>query len=194
MLKNLAKYALLTNDITTLEKNGAEWNRVVTYLNNTTQYGRNFVVEDIFCLNRHGEKEIFEDGSREIEYRKLLWHGSRVAVFASILSGGLKIMPHSGGRMGKGLYFADIISKSASYCGVASGTTGLVLLNEVALGRIHTIRRDDPSLRGAPPGFESILEEGTQMPDPKMDYLEYVPISLSLFIIYSSYDLSVTLS
>jgi hypothetical protein len=36
----------------------------------------------------------------------------------SILSGGLKIMPHAGGRVGRGLYFADMISKSEQYLGL----------------------------------------------------------------------------
>ena len=45
------------------------------------------------------------------------------------------------------MYFADIVSKSASYCGVWGGGEGYLLLSEVALGRIHTINRDDPSIR-----------------------------------------------
>lgn len=47
--------------------------------------------------------------------RKLLWHGTNVAVVAAILKGGLRIMPHSGGRVGKGIYFASENSKSAGY-------------------------------------------------------------------------------
>lgn len=47
--------------------------------------------------------------------RKLLWHGTNVAVVAAILTSGLRIMPHSGGRVGKGIYFASENSKSAGY-------------------------------------------------------------------------------
>lgn len=50
-----------------------------------------------------------------LENRKLLWHGTNVAVVAAILTSGLRIMPHSGGRMGKGIYFTSESSKSASY-------------------------------------------------------------------------------
>ena len=39
-----------------------------------------------------------------IDNRKLLWHGTKVAVVAAILKSGLRIMPHSGGRVGKGIY------------------------------------------------------------------------------------------
>ena len=47
--------------------------------------------------------------------RKLLWHGTNVAVVAAILKSGLRIMPHSGGRVGRGIYFASENSKSAGY-------------------------------------------------------------------------------
>lgn len=47
--------------------------------------------------------------------RRLLWHGTNVAVVAAILTSGLRIMPHSGGRVGKGIYFASENSKSAGY-------------------------------------------------------------------------------
>ena len=50
-----------------------------------------------------------------MENRKLLWHGTKVAVVAAILKSGLRIMPHSGGRVGKGIYFASENSKSAGY-------------------------------------------------------------------------------
>lgn len=48
--------------------------------------------------------------------QKLLWHGTNMAAVAAILTSGLRIMPHSGGRVGKGIYFAP---ESAS-CGEAS--------------------------------------------------------------------------
>jgi hypothetical protein len=50
-----------------------------------------------------------------IKERKLLWHGTNVAVVAAILKSGLRIMPHSGGRVGKGIYFASENDKSAGY-------------------------------------------------------------------------------
>ena len=51
----------------------------------------------------------------EISNRRLLWHGTNVAVVAAILKSGLRIMPHSGGRVGKGIYLASENSKSAGY-------------------------------------------------------------------------------
>ncbi len=50
-----------------------------------------------------------------LKNRRLLWHGTNVAVVAAILKTGLRIMPHSGGRVGRGIYFASECSKSAGY-------------------------------------------------------------------------------
>lgn len=60
-----------------------------------------------------------------LEHRRLLWHGTNVAVIAAILKSGLRIMPHSGGRVGKGIYFASENSKSACY-GEGPGPTEFV--------------------------------------------------------------------
>ncbi|CAL1697247.1 unnamed protein product [Somion occarium] len=70
--------------------------------------------------------------------RLLLWHGSRTTNFAGILKQGLRIAPPeapaTGYMFGKGVYFADMMSKSANYChSYLSDNTGLLLLCEVAV-------------------------------------------------------------
>ncbi|TCD65883.1 hypothetical protein EIP91_002043 [Steccherinum ochraceum] len=70
--------------------------------------------------------------------RMLLWHGSRTTNFAGILKQGLRIAPPeapvTGYMFGKGVYFADMMSKSAGYChSHLSDGTGLLLLCEVAV-------------------------------------------------------------
>lgn len=72
----------------------------------------------------------------------LLWHGSRLTNFVSILTRGLKIAPPeappSGYMFGKGVYFADMSSKSANYCYTTKDNyTGILLLCEVALGDMN---------------------------------------------------------
>lgn len=43
---------------------------------------------------------------------------------------------------GKGLYFADMVSKSANYCFTnTQQPVGLMLLSEVALGDMHELTR-----------------------------------------------------
>ena len=84
-------------------------------------------------LNRHGEKEKFEDFGN----KKLLWHGSRMTNFVGILSQGLRIAPpeapSSGYLYGKGVYFADMSLKSSYYC-YPVNNIALILLGEVSLG------------------------------------------------------------
>ena len=50
----------------------------------------------------------------------LLFHGSRISNYAGILSEGLRIAPPeapvTGYMFDKGVYFADMASKSANYC------------------------------------------------------------------------------
>lgn len=66
---------------------------------------------DSHCPSQ-GERFSENDG---LENRRLLWHGTNIAVVAAILKSGLRIMPHSGGRVGRGIYFASENSKSAGY-------------------------------------------------------------------------------
>ncbi|KAG1865517.1 poly polymerase catalytic domain-containing protein [Suillus subalutaceus] len=70
--------------------------------------------------------------------RMLLWHGSRTTNFAGILKQGLRIAPPeapvTGYMFGKGVYFADMMSKSAGYCYASlSNQIGVLLLCEVAV-------------------------------------------------------------
>ena len=68
----------------------------------------------VFRVDRHGEAARFA-AHRALANRRLLWHGTNVAVVAAILKSGLRIMPHSGGRVGRGIYLADQHQKSAAY-------------------------------------------------------------------------------
>ncbi|KAH8834891.1 PARP-domain-containing protein [Flagelloscypha sp. PMI_526] len=78
--------------------------------------------------------------------RLLLWHGSRTTNFAGILKQGLRIAPPeapvTGYMFGKGVYFADMMSKSAGYCySYLSDSIGVLLLCEVAVAPFYE-RRD----------------------------------------------------
>lgn len=111
--------------------------------------------------------ERFKENS-SLENRRLLWHGTNIAVVAAILKSGLRIMPHSGGRVGRGIYFASENSKSAGYVRT-SKNTGVMFLSEVALGQEYTITKDQSSLRKAPAGCDSVVARGSVEPDPSKD-------------------------
>ena len=73
-------------------------------------------IVDIFEIKRKGEHERFARFDC-VPNHKLLWHGSRLSNFVGIISQGLRIAPpeapHSGYMFGKGIYHADMASKSA---------------------------------------------------------------------------------
>lgn len=104
-------------------------------------HGVNYQIGQIFRIERRGEKDRFEKSpfAGPPRDRRLLWHGSRVTNFGGILSQGLRIAPPeapvSGYMFGKGIYLADMSSKSANYCcHYNSNGHALLLLCEAELG------------------------------------------------------------
>ncbi|VDP81954.1 unnamed protein product [Echinostoma caproni] len=74
---------------------------------------------------------------------------------------GLRIMPHSGGLVGKGIYFASQAAKSMGYCGCDRDGHRLMFLTEVVLGKEHYIYTPDGSIRKPPNGYDSVVAFGT---------------------------------
>jgi len=161
-------YELLKAELQHVDKGKEQFAMIEKYLKATEPQWRRLQILDVWEVNRVGEGDRFSQHSA-MENRKLLWHGTKVAVVAAILKSGLRIMPHSGGRVGKGIYFASENSKSAGYVGCASGNIGIMLLNEVVLGKEHHITRDDWTLTAPPTGYDSIVAKGRTEPDPKAD-------------------------
>jgi poly [ADP-ribose] polymerase len=126
-----------------VDRGSAEFTELFEYLNNSkgSTHNHQYRVQDIFRIQRHGELDRFEQSqfSKVASNRRLLWHGSRVTNFGGILGQGLRIAPPeapvSGYMFGKGIYLADMSSKSANYCcSHSSGGTALLLLCEAELG------------------------------------------------------------
>ena len=121
------------------------------------------------ALSREGEAARAEK-HKNMDNRYLLWHGSRLTNWMGILSQGLRIAPPeapvTGYMFGKGLYFADVSSKSANYCCTsADNNTGIMVLSEVALGKMYDCFQaeymDKPK-----PGFDSTRGVGKLYPNP----------------------------
>ncbi|KAJ7257005.1 PARP-domain-containing protein [Mycena rebaudengoi] len=97
-------------------------------------------IVNLFRVERESETRSWNRaGHDQLAYgeRLLLFHGSRSTNFAGILKEGLRIAPpeapSSGYMFGRGVYFADMMSKSFNYCHpYLSDDTGLLLLCEVA--------------------------------------------------------------
>jgi len=131
-------------EMTALDHKSSEFTELEAYLNDSkgATHHVNYAVQEIFRIERNGEFDRFEKSpySTMASDRRLLWHGSRVTNFGGILGQGLRIAPPeapvSGYMFGKGIYLADMSSKSANYCcSYNSGGTALLLLCEAELGR-----------------------------------------------------------
>ena len=90
-----------------------------------------------------------------------------------ILSGGLRIAPPeapvTGYMFGKGVYFADMSSKSANYCFANSGSsTGVMLLCDVALGKQYELTAAEYNAASACRNSraDSTYGKGKTAPDP----------------------------
>ncbi|XP_053963564.1 poly [ADP-ribose] polymerase [Anastrepha ludens] len=166
-------YEQLKAKLEPLDKNSEEFKTLETYVRNThgeTHKMYELEIVDIFKVARQGESRRYKP-FKKLENRKLLWHGSRLINFAGILSHGLKIAPPeapvTGYMFGKGIYFADMVSKSANYCCTTSqDSTGLMLLSEVALGDMMECT-SAKYVTKLPSNKYSVLGRGRTMPDPK---------------------------
>jgi len=139
-------YTQLKADIQVLPRDGPTFGLLQKYVTTThaeTHSAYELEILDVFAVAREGEAQRFKPFKR-LHNRKLLWHGSRLSNFAGIISQGLRIAPPeapvTGYMFGKGVYFADMVSKSANYCCTTSANpVGLLLLCEVALGDMHEL-------------------------------------------------------
>lgn len=178
-------YEKLHTDIKVVDKHTDEAKIITDYVKNThaaTHNQYHLEVLEIFRVRRESEEQRFQPFS-ELHNRQLLWHGSRTTNFAGILSQGLRIAPPeapvTGYMFGKGVYFADMVSKSANYCHTSQAEpVGLVLLADVALGNMHELKRASHVTK-LPKGKHSVKGVGKTAPDPsatiKLDGVE-VPL------------------
>ncbi|XP_042855321.1 poly [ADP-ribose] polymerase 1-like isoform X2 [Penaeus japonicus] len=165
-------YRKLNTKIEVVDKKSDEFGMIKKYVSNThasTHGHYKLVVEEAFKIERSGEKKRFKP-FKQLHNRKLLWHGSRLTNFAGILSQGLRIAPPeapvTGYMFGKGVYFADMVSKSANYCCTSqSNPTGLILLADVALGNMYE-RNHAEYVEKLPKGMHSTKGVGRTCPDP----------------------------
>lgn len=137
-------YGKLNTDIKPVPRDSKTFSMVETYAQNThaaTHSQYTLEIENVYEVRRSGEKAAYKK-HKSLHNKRLLWHGSRLTNYPGILSEGLRIAPPSapatGYMFGKGVYFADMVSKSANYCSTSHAQpTGLLLLSEVALGSMY---------------------------------------------------------
>lgn len=166
------QYKSLHCGLQPLQSSAHEYQIIEQYLQSThasTHRDYTMTVLDIFAVDRAGETDNF---LKDIHNRTLLWHGSRLSNWVGILSKGLRIAPPeapvTGYMFGKGIYFADMSSKSANYCFAnQQNNVGLLLLCEVALGDCNELFDADYEANNLPSGKHSTKGLGRTGPDPK---------------------------
>jgi poly [ADP-ribose] polymerase len=134
------QYEKLNALIEPLSQEHEDFSIVKKYVENTHAPTHDMKLEilEVFKVERHGEYERYKK-FKDLDNKMLLWHGSRVTNYPGIISQGLRIAPPeapvTGYMFGKGIYFADMVSKSANYCYAhMNKNVGLLLLSEVAIG------------------------------------------------------------
>jgi poly [ADP-ribose] polymerase len=164
-----SNYQKLKCGLTPCPSNSDEFKMVLDYIKNThaaTHSSYSLELIDLFAVEREGEAERY---TKDIHNKQLLWHGSRLTNYVGILSQGLRIAPPeapvTGYMFGKGVYFADMVSKSANYCFTnPQNNTGIMLLCEVALGNCNEKLHADYHAANLPPGKHSTKGCGRTAP------------------------------
>ena len=138
------KYNELHSDLELLNSSNPVYHTIMKYITNTKDY-HNITLDNVWSVRRDNEDKSFNKFN-SLDNHKLLWHGTNSAVVAAILKTGLRIMPTvNGGRVGRGIYLANELSKSASYVRTTRDphgkTVGILFLVEAALGKSHVIYR-----------------------------------------------------
>mmetsp|Transcript_99538 Transcript_99538/g.171340 ORF Transcript_99538/g.171340 Transcript_99538/m.171340 type:complete len:632 (-) Transcript_99538:343-2238(-) len=166
-----AAFASLRCKMVPMNKKSPEYKMLCEYVKNThgkTHTMYTLEVEDILEIEREGEVAQFKP---QVGNRHLLWHGSRLGNFMGILSQGLRIAPPeapcTGYMFGKGVYFADMVTKSANYCRTnKKDNKGIMLLADVALGEQYKLTQAK-YMEKAPKGYHSTMGTGRMVPDSK---------------------------
>ncbi|KAM4605559.1 poly [ADP-ribose] polymerase 2 isoform 2-T2 [Polymixia lowei] len=166
------QYSSLHCQLQPLDPGSNEFKVIEKYLQSThasTHNDYTMTVLDMFSVDREGESHNFLS---QIHNRTLLWHGSRLSNWVGILSQGLRVAPpeapSTGYMFGKGIYFADMSSKSANYCFTSQrNNVGLLLLSEVALGDCNELLDADYKANKLPAGKHSTKGLGQTGPNPK---------------------------
>ncbi|XP_021906919.1 poly [ADP-ribose] polymerase 2 isoform X2 [Carica papaya] len=168
-----AHYQCLNCELMPVQVDSEEFIMIEKYMQNThakTHSSYTVDIVQIFRVSRAGEVEQFGKFASSSN-RMLLWHGSRLTNWTGILSQGLRIAPpeapSTGYMFGKGVYFADMFSKSANYCYTTrSSTDGVLLLCEVALGDMAELTHADYNADKLPKGKLSTKGVGRTAPNP----------------------------
>ncbi|XP_014295099.1 poly [ADP-ribose] polymerase [Microplitis demolitor] len=168
-------YRKLNVEIEVLRQDDENFQIIHQYVSNTHSRRHNnykIKISEIFSLKKHIYHKKYEERSNTLGNKKWLWHGTNLTNIPGILLNGFRILPPeahvTGVTFGEGIYFTDIVSKAAKFSGTQSqNSVGILLLCEVALGKIKECKKND-SIN--PDGYDSILSTGNISPNPSESF------------------------
>ncbi|TYZ66323.1 hypothetical protein PybrP1_002804, partial [[Pythium] brassicae (nom. inval.)] len=143
-----AQYAMLKTEMEALDPASDEFQVIERFVARTqapSQTAYRLKIKSVLKITRPAEQEP-RAAFAHVDNHRLLWHGSRLSNVVGILSQGLRVAPpeapKNGYMFGKGIYFADSVSKSAHYCWTSPDRPrAVLLLAEVALGKSYEAPR-----------------------------------------------------
>jgi poly [ADP-ribose] polymerase len=140
-------YDDLHSTIRPLDKEDDMWKIINEYVKIAdTHKHMNVEVIDIYEISRENEDAVYEKHCEKINNRALLWHGSGLTNWLSIIKNGFRLpntlsgVVLTGWMFGAGTYFSNMFSKSFGYTRYSDFDGYACLsLSEVALGTQHKI-------------------------------------------------------
>ncbi|KAG8179654.1 hypothetical protein JTE90_017793 [Oedothorax gibbosus] len=156
-------YRSLNCNLSLLKEETRDAQMILQYIHNTS-LSNSIHIHSIYTVH-HGE----QTGLPKLGNRMLLWHGTRLSNMLSVLTRGLQVAPlgaqMNGDLFGKGIYFADMFTKSQNYCVQHhSSKVKTILLCEVGLGDMKEVDYNlvvDPKEKR-----DSVKALGHKQPDP----------------------------
>jgi poly [ADP-ribose] polymerase len=188
-------YNQLKTTISPVDPDSDEWKIIKDYVHNThAPTHSNYTIEllDIFEIQREGERDTYQKAFGKLDNRTLLWHGTRLTNYCSILQKGLLLRPDvlpgtyiTGKMFGYGIYGANSFSKSFNYCGASKrDNVACLFLGEFALGNTsnrlqsdYYITKDKLAQTGhhstwgqgrTTPSGHTTLSDGVKVPNGKL--------------------------
>ena len=206
-------FANIKTTIEPLDKMCEMYKEIEKYVINGHGSTHNYKLKllDVFAVEQSGKRDIFDNQYHNVGNRHLLFHGSGMTNWISILKNDLMLNPQAinknimitGKMFGNGIYFADCITKSFGYCRTeTSGGIACLALAEIPLGKVSKKSDADyyvthSSLKSQ--GFDSVqgcgqytpsgsaMIDGVAIPNgPLLNNNKYRSLYYNEYIVYKS--------
>ena len=136
--ENEAKYLADLNQFRKLSTHSSDAILIKDYFEKSQSVGQKAVkLRNIYSVYREDhEKRLIKCGY-QTHHRLLLWHGTKANNLGGILKTGFRLPTDDKLMFGKGIYFADRVTKSCDYSDQSG--SGILLLCDVSVGSMYAL-------------------------------------------------------